>query len=137
MQPFLISNRRNSRNSGAKYINAPVTPDCESVNLLAQVAHIPTTSIGHTSTGDNSPVDGDVHENEQNAENISDSVVVGNNINGSDTTVVHGNDDNVMPQTNHVQENFGVTGISGTGHTINIYQCPPELINLLVKLLKM
>jgi hypothetical protein len=60
---------------------------------------------------------------EQEVSHVDGSSVAGNNMRGSDN--------NVLSQTNHVQENYGVTGISGTGHTINIYQYPKELIEIL------
>jgi hypothetical protein len=51
----------------------------------------------------------------------NDCVAIGTDVGGS----------TISPQKNHVQENHGVTGISGTGHTINIYQYPKELIEVL------
>jgi hypothetical protein len=68
-------------------------------------------------------------ENEQGIGSVDGSDVVGNNLHGNENTSVAGNGNEI--QTNHVQENYGVTGITGTGHTINIYQCPKELIELL------
>jgi hypothetical protein len=57
--------------------------------------------------------------------------------NAQDVTQNNEHGDNVYgqnAQANRVQENYGVTGISGTGHTINIYQYPKELVELLKKL---
>jgi hypothetical protein len=62
-------------------------------------------------------------ENDQQLDDVESSIVIGNNANGSNIKVA--------PQTNHVHENLGVTGITGTGHTINIYQYPKELIEIL------
>jgi hypothetical protein len=119
--------------SGAKHSNAPVTPDCESVNHFNQLNLLPAqTEIRQESgAGNASSVNGDsdsitCHENEQTITDSSSCIAIGNDANGS----------TVSNQTNHVQENRGVTGITGTGHTINIYQCPQELINLLVKTLR-
>jgi hypothetical protein len=56
--------------------------------------------------------------------------------NAQDVTQSNEHGDNVYgqnAQANRVQENYGVTGISGTGHTINIYQYPKELVELLKK----
>ena len=39
-------------------------------------------------------------------------------------------------QENHVEENSGITGITGTGHTITINQCPKEIIEILSKLIE-
>jgi hypothetical protein len=84
-----------------------VTPDCESVNpsnLVSQLNLLPRQM-----------------ETEQTITDSNNCTAIGNDANGS----------TVSPQTNHVQENYGVTGITGTGHTINIYQYPKELINLI------
>ncbi|MDR2806524.1 MAG: hypothetical protein LBB85_13015 [Dysgonamonadaceae bacterium] len=120
--------------SGAKYSNANVTSDRESVkqydnliNLLPQQAKIKqengkdyaSSVYGTATTG--------LSENEQNTSNNEWTGVVGNNLNGIDN--------NVSTQTNHVQENYGVTGITGTGHTINIYQYPKSLEDFLMKIL--
>jgi hypothetical protein len=120
--------------SNAKHSNITLPPDCESVNpsnLFNQLNLLPKQV-----------------ENDQGIGSVDSSDVIGNNLSGSDNDVLSqtvsdsksciaiGNDANgstVSTQTNHVQENCGVTGITGTGHTINIYQCPQELINLLVK----
>jgi hypothetical protein len=120
--------------STAKHSTRTVTPDCESVNpsnLFNQLNLLPKqTEIRQESgEGNASSMSGNATtqqpENNQQLEDVESSVVVGNDANGSNIEV--------SPQTNHVQENCGVTGITGTGHTINIYQCPQELINLLVK----
>jgi hypothetical protein len=94
--------------STAKNSNRTSTPDCESVNFqfLSQVSNLLPKLEHHD----------EVHQKgEKN---------------------VVGNDNNVLAQTNHVQENRGITGITGTGHTITVNQCPDELIQLLIKFLK-
>lgn len=85
-----------------------VTPDLESVNPLAQLSQtnnsfLPTTIGRQTNSKINCP----------------DTQANGCNNNESCET---------SQQNNHVQENRGVTGISGTGHTINNYACPQEII---------
>jgi hypothetical protein len=113
--------------SSAKHSNAAVTPDCESVrnylNLLPES-----------------------EQNTQNLGNVDSSTVIGNNANGrkiSSARIGHSTDGENSPveghifsQTNHVDTNTGITGISGTGHTINVYQYPKELSELLIKLIK-
>jgi hypothetical protein len=95
-----------------------VTPDCESVNssnLFNQLNLLPRQT-----------------ENEQEISNVDGSDVNGNNLHGNENISVAGSENEI--QTNNVQENYGVTGITGTGHTINIYQYPKELAELLAKL---
>jgi hypothetical protein len=88
-------------------------------------------------------------QNSQELECVDDSVAVGSDANGSDISLekigavtesdvtgcnMNGSDNNVSAQHNTVSDNRGVTGITGTGHTINIYQYPKELTELLMKL---
>jgi hypothetical protein len=54
----------------------------------------------------------------------------------SDSNVQQGENISYHTQTNNVETNTGVTGIHGTGHTINVYQYPKELTELLTKLMK-
>jgi hypothetical protein len=49
-----------------------------------------------------------------------------------DNSGIHGNID---VQETRVQDNHGITGITGTGHTINVYQYPKGLDDLLLKIL--
>jgi glycerol kinase len=108
------------------------TPDCESVkqydnllNLLPQQAKMKqengkdnaSSVYGNATTG----------IFEKNCE----SVKVGRDANNANIQI----GENLSCQTNHVQENRGVTGITGTGHTINIYQYPKSLEDLLTKIL--
>ncbi|MDR1201645.1 MAG: hypothetical protein LBL58_08470 [Tannerellaceae bacterium] len=60
------------------------------------------------------------------------------NVSGSDVTGCNmdGSNNNVCPQHNTVFDNYGITGISGSGHTINNYACPPEIVELILKLAK-
>jgi hypothetical protein len=95
--------------SGAKHSNADVTFDYESVmDLSLSQSFIPT--------------------NKQGMGDIEASDVTGCNMSGS------GN--NVFSQHNAVSENHGITGISGTGHTINNYACPPEIVDFIRLLAK-
>jgi hypothetical protein len=77
-------------------------------------------------------------QNEQGIGAVTDSGVVGNNCNEQigHTTSADNSDitGDIAKQDNHVQENLGVTGITGTGHTINIYQYLKEIVELLKKL---
>jgi hypothetical protein len=100
--------------SGAKHSNANVTPDCESVNPL-----LSTNVLNH------------LPQNISNgaSENTESSIRQGNN-----NTSVAGNDNLLNPQYNTVENNTGITGITGTGHTIYNYACPPEIIELIKKL---
>jgi hypothetical protein len=101
---------------------------------LSQTNLLPT-NVEHQTAGTGSFIEGDIHdhsdENSQSIGNADSSTLIGNNANYA--TVQSG--ENISPQTNRVQENFGVTGITGTGHTINVYQYPEELKELLMKLL--
>jgi hypothetical protein len=84
--------------------------------------------IGHQTEGTESHIKGDIRNHSVDEHEIS--------INDSNSCIAIGqfpNGSTVSNQTNHVQENHGVTGITGTGHTINIYQYPKELIELLKK----
>jgi hypothetical protein len=113
-----------------------VTPDCESVrnylNLLPQS-----------------------EQNSQGLENVDTSIIVGANANESkissetnehsnkaieseikESNVQQGENISYQTQTNNVDKNSGITGIQGNGNTINIYQCPKELAELLIQLTK-
>jgi hypothetical protein len=106
-----------------------VTPDCESVNPLAQLSQTNNsflpTKIGHQTAGAENHIEGDT--NAGNATNDINQDSCKDNQNSFNKTFY---------QTNDVENNHGVTGISGTGHTIIVNQCPDELIQLLVNLLK-
>jgi hypothetical protein len=124
--------------SDAKHSTVTVTPDCESVNnylnLLpkaeqnTQDLDANETCLAIARDADESKID----LNTQKIDNVEGSGVVGNNLTGSDNTSIAGNDNLLNPQTNNVENNTGITGITGTGHTIIINQCPPELLNLLL-----
>jgi hypothetical protein len=127
--------------SDAKYSNITVTPDCESVNPLAQLSQTNNsflpTKIGHQTAGAESHIEGDIRDhsvegNSQDSEQNQGEGVLGNNVESSNIQ----NGTNLSSQTNHVDKNTGITGISGTGHTITINQFPDELIQLLIKLAK-
>jgi hypothetical protein len=112
--------------------NCHVTPDCESVNpqFLSQVSNLLPKS----------------EQNSQDLGNVESSIAISSDANGSEISTekignveasdvtgcnMNGSDNNVCSQHNTVSDNHGITGISGTGHTINIYQYPKELIELL------
>jgi hypothetical protein len=73
----------------------------------------------------------DANESEIDLQKIGN--VDGSDIAGCNT---NGRDNNVCPQHNTAPDNYGITGISGTGHTINNYACPPEIVELILKLAK-
>jgi hypothetical protein len=128
--------------STAKNSTRTVTPDCESVNPSNQLNQLNQLNLLPKQV-----------ENEQGIGSVDSSDVVGNNLSGSDNDVLsqtvsdsessiaigndaNGSDIKVSPQANHnVQENHSTTGnnFQYNGNTINIYQCPQELIDLLVK----
>jgi hypothetical protein len=66
--------------------------------------------------------------------NISESDVTGCNTNHS--TIQQGNGNEHIEQKNIVTTNNGITGISGGGHNIYNYACPPEIVELILKLAK-
>ncbi|MDR1224250.1 MAG: hypothetical protein LBL07_15425 [Tannerella sp.] len=133
--------KSNENYSGAKNSNATVTPDCESVSPLAQLSQTNNsflpTKIGHQTAGMESHIEGDIRDhsvegNSQNSEQNDGEGILGNNVESSNIQ----NGTNLSSQTNNVENNHGITGISGTGHTITVNQCPDELIQLLIKLIK-
>jgi hypothetical protein len=127
--------------SASNNSNCHVTPDCESVKNYLNL--LPKSK-----------------QNSQGLENVDTSIVVGSDPNGSKISSIKGNSrsseqndgegilgnnvessniqngENLSSQTNHVDKNTGITGISGNGHTITINQCPDELIQLLINLIK-
>jgi hypothetical protein len=113
--------------SAAKNSNCHVTPDCESVKNYLNL--LPKSE-----------------QNSQGLENVDSSIAISSDANGSKISsekIGHSTtgensyvDGEIFHQTNHVDKNTGITGISGTGHTITVNQCPDELIQLLVKLIK-
>jgi hypothetical protein len=109
--------------NGKKYSTPERTSDYESVNLPNSII-VPNDSefkrIGHATDGDSSGIDGNILTQDAN---------------GSVAICGDANDSSVHTQSNHVQDNHGITGITGTGHTINVYQYPKELEELLLKLL--
>jgi hypothetical protein len=123
--------KSNEDYSAANNSSHNVTPDCESVSNYLNL--LPVSE-----------------QNSQELEKVDNSVAISSDANGSDISLekignvdksdvtgcnMNGNDNNVSAQHNTVSDNRGVTGITGTGHTINIYQCPQELINLITKLI--
>jgi hypothetical protein len=55
----------------------------------------------------------------------------GDNNGAKGSSVVHSGNNDFAMQKNNVTYNFGVTGISGNGHTINVYSLPEEFVELL------
>jgi hypothetical protein len=112
-----IKNESGQASTGGKEVSNP-NPLllATAFNLLPQ----------NQSNGANENTESNMQQNTQNLEDVGGSIVVGNDANNA----------NIRHQVNHVQENRGVTGITGTGHTINIYQYPKELTELLIKLAK-
>jgi hypothetical protein len=115
--------------NNAKHSNVRVTPDCESVqnNNLLPKSEQNTQDLGNV---DSSTVIG----NNANDSKIS-SVRIGHSTDGENSPV----EGHIFSQTNHVDTSTGITVISGTGHTINVYvyQYPKELSELLIKLIKL
>jgi hypothetical protein len=109
-----------------------IPPDCESVrNFLNLLPRHEQDSQDLENVDSSIAISRDANESEidlQKIGNVSESDVIGCNMDGSDN--------NVCPQHNTVSDNYGVTGISGTGHTINNYACPPEIVELILKLAK-
>jgi hypothetical protein len=82
---------------------------------------------------------GNVEGSDVVGNNQRDSTAIGRDANNSDighTTTGDGSSvsGDISKQDNHVQDNHGITGITGTGHTINVYQYPKELTELLTRL---
>jgi hypothetical protein len=128
--------------SDAKHSTVTVTPDCESVNnqlnLLpkteqnTQDLDASETCLAIARGANESKID----LNTQKIGNVDGSGGVGNNLSGNDNTSISGSDNLLNPQTNNVENNTGITGITGTGHTINNYACPPEIIEFIKLLVK-
>jgi hypothetical protein len=114
--------RINEDYSTANNSTRTVTPDCESVrnylNLLPQ-SEQNTQDLGNADSGT-------VIGNNANESKIS-SERIGHSTTGENSPV----EGHIFSQTSHVDTNTGITGISGTGHTINNYACPPEIIELI------
>jgi hypothetical protein len=113
--------------------NILATPECGSVeanlNLLPKSEQ---NSQGLENADNSIAINRDANESEISLERIGDvseSDVTGCNMNGSDN--------NVCSQHNTVTNNHGITGISGTGHTINVYQYPKEFVELFKKFMTM
>jgi hypothetical protein len=122
----------NENHLSAKHSNAQMTPDCESVkNYLNLLPKSEQNSQGLENVDSSIAISSDANGSEISTEkigNVEASDVTGCNMNGSDN--------NVCSQHNTVSDNRGITGISGTGHTIYNYACPPEIIELISKLAK-
>jgi hypothetical protein len=109
-------------------------PDCESVsnylNLLpkseqnSQDLENVDSSIAIASDANGSKISLGKAESVSNAITEKSGAAIGHNVNGD-----------ISSQTNNVENNTGITGITGTGHTINNYACPPEIIELIKKLI--
>jgi hypothetical protein len=98
------------------------TPDCESVRDLLPNAGLPLIA--------------EQNNNQQDISSVEGSGIVGNNLYGNENASVSGNENSLHPQTNNVEQNTGITGISGTAHTIYNYACPPEIIEFIRLLAK-
>jgi hypothetical protein len=123
--------RINENASKVKHSNLTSTPDCESVDplFLSQVSNLLPKS----------------EQNGQGIGNIGESDVIGCNTFGDKeisssqleySNVQQGNGIEHVGQKSIVTTNTGIAEIYGTGHTITVNQCPDELIQLLIKLIK-
>ena len=108
----------------------------KSLNSNKDAHRVPCTVNREPSINDNEQVMGSVlgsqildDTNHQSVGGVEGSGMVGNNVSGSGIT----SGDNNCVQHNHVTDN--VTGITGTGHTIIVNQCPQELIDFLIEAL--
>jgi hypothetical protein len=143
--PFFIAPHKNnlissmlSRNeiaSRAKNSSAASTPDCESVSNQLNLLPKSEQNLNHVDGDGNVTIGGNGSESEINSQSVGETQgegILGNNVESSNIQ----NGTNLSSQTNHVDKNTGITGISGTGHTINNYNyaCPPEIIELILKL---
>jgi len=104
-----------------KTLLAPLT-DCNNPLL---------SMVGHRTDGDESYISGNIDENQQEIGAITESSVVGANVNGNDNFSIAGSGNFI--QTNNVTTNNGITGITGSGHTINNYTVD---LKMLIELLK-
>ncbi|OAV72596.1 hypothetical protein Barb6_00993 [Bacteroidales bacterium Barb6] len=83
---------------------------------------------------------------DQGVSDVDGSEVVGNNLHGNGNTSIAGSDNLLYPQYNNVDKNEGVTGIqqrnegganySGVGYTITVNQCPQEIIDAVLQLIR-
>jgi hypothetical protein len=131
----------NENASKVKYSSLTSTPDCESVknylNLLpkseqnSQGLENVDTSIVVGSDANGSKISS-IEGNSQSSEQNDGEGILGNNVESSNIQ----NGTNLSSQTNHVDKNTGITGISGSGHTIYNYACPPEIIEFISLLAK-
>jgi hypothetical protein len=102
---------RNQIARRTKYSNPASTPDSESVNPLAQLSQTNNSILPTKIEGD---IRDHSEENTQRIGNVDESTVVGAKVHNS----------NVQQVTQNNQTGCNITG---TGHTINIYQYPKEL----------
>jgi hypothetical protein len=123
--------RINENASKVKNSSRTCTPDCENVKTLALLAQtkstflpkkiIPETSIGKSTN------EGGI--NEQGIGNIDTSTVAGNNTSGSDNNIQSGSNNTIQNITQHNEHGKNIYA-----QTVNIYECPKELIELIKKL---
>jgi hypothetical protein len=108
---------------GAKHSNAHVTPDCESVRTLAQAkSAFPLKEKRHyRKKGGNA----DQHA----IGNIDESNVANDNTFGEKNNVQSGNANTILSTTQN-----NVHGKNIHAQTVNIYEYPKELIELIKKL---
>jgi hypothetical protein len=107
--------------SGAKHSNALVTPDCESVKTLAPLAQTKSTFLPKKIISE-TPIGRDENGiNEQRMGDIDTSTVE-----GSDNNVQSGNSNSIQNITQHNEHGKNIYA-----QTVNIYEYPKELIELL------
>jgi hypothetical protein len=127
---------RTMKNYGkVKDSNLTVTPDCESVSNQLNLLPKSEQNLNRVNGDDNvAVIGGNANENEINSQSVGETQgegILGNNVESSNIQ----NGTNLSSQTNHADTNTG-TAIFGTGHTIYNYACPPEIIELISKLVR-
>jgi hypothetical protein len=103
-----------------------ITPDSESVKNDFDLL---------TKFDRNDQIIGNIGENGiAGCNTVGDKEITSNQLNHSN--VQQGNGNERVEQKNIVTTNNGITGISGAGHNIYNYACPPEIVELILKLAK-
>jgi hypothetical protein len=124
-------NHRKSNTENSQWVGSVTECEVEQkrVGNASPISGNGTTTIGRDANGILS------EDISSNANSAIGSTTTGDNNFSRIATQKNTNGDNnfgriVSTQKNNVQENRGVTGISGNGITVNVYQYPKELAEL-------
>ena len=131
----ITTNRKNDNSFLPAKTNGEEIPVSGDIRDYSEEQQQELESVESSATigGDANDSDIQIESNNQNIGNATTSRVTGVNINGSNNQTLSGDNSQISNQTNTVTINNGITGITGSGHTINSYTVDLKMLIELIK----